>query len=222
MATGITTVFGGYGTKSGPAFPTTEALVEMLDVLEKGGCDIIDTAEGYGDSEERLGKAGAGKRFTIDTKHPGGLRQGSATTEGVVKSAERSRKLLGTNVDVYYLHAPDPDIPIEETLEGINQVYKTGFFQRFGLSNFTAEEVQKIYDICKAKGYPLPQVYQGNYSAVTRKQEEVLFPALRKLGISFYAYSPLAGGFLTKTRQDIIDGKGRFDPSAPIGSLYRK
>ena len=59
----------------------------------------------------------------------------------------------------------------------------------------------------------------GNYSPVARKQEELLFPTLRKLGMAFYAYSPIAGGFLTKTKQDIQEGKGRFDP-AMLGGLY--
>lgn len=59
----------------------------------------------------------------------------------------------------------------------------------------------------------------GNYSAVARKQEELLFPTLRKLGIAFYAYSPIAGGFLTKTKQDIEEGKGRFNKDA-LGGMY--
>ena len=63
-------------------------------------------------------------------------------------------------------------------------------------------------------------MYQGNYSAVARKQEDELFPLLRKLGMSFYAYSPIAGGFLTKTKQDIQDKKGRFDSSTPLGAMY--
>ena len=88
------------------------------------------------------------------------------------------------------------------------------------MSNYKVEDVQKVYDICKEKGYPLPEVYQGNYSAVARKQEEVLFPTLRKLGISFYAYSPIAGGFLVKTKQQVLDGAGRFDTSTPIGQMY--
>lgn len=80
--------------------------------------------------------------------------------------------------------------------------------------------MQKVYDICKANSYPLPSVYQGNYSAVARKQETLLFPTLRKLNIAFYAYSPIAGGLLTKTKQDILDGKGRFDTSTGIGQMY--
>ena len=81
--------------------------------------------------------------------------------------------------------------------------------------------MQKVYDHCKEKGYPLPTVYQGNYSAVARKQEEVLFPTLRKLGMSFYAYSPMAGGFLAKSKADIEKGIGRFDRSSPVGQMYQ-
>lgn len=190
-------------------------------MLEKGDCKVIDTAALYGQSEEIMGKAGAGERFIIDTKHKGGFPgKGNASAANVKADAENSKKMLGCNVDIFYIHAPDADTPIADTLSGVNEVYKSGFFKRFGLSNYKAEDVQKVYDHCKEKGYPLPSVYQGNYSAVARKQEEVLFPTLRKLGMAFYAYSPIAGGFLTKTKQDIQDGKGRFDTSTPIGAMY--
>ena len=55
---------------------------------------------------------------------------------------------------------------------------------------------------------------------MARKQETVLFPTLRRLGIAFYAYSPMAGGFLTKTKQDVLDGKGRFDVNTRPGKMY--
>jgi aryl-alcohol dehydrogenase-like predicted oxidoreductase len=82
-------------------------------------------------------------------------------------------------------------------------------------------EVEQAVQIAKEKGFVLPTVYQGNYSLIARKQETGLFPMLRKHGIAFNAYSPLAGGFLTKTVKDFADGPvGRFDPSNPIGGLY--
>lgn len=123
-------------------------------------------------------------------------------------------------VDIFYLHAPDASVPISETLAGVDEAYKSGAFTRFGLSNYKVEDVQKVYDHCKENSYVLPSVYQGNYSAVARLQETVLFPTLRKLGIAFYAYSPIAGGFLTKTKQQVLDGAGRFDKSTPIGKMY--
>ncbi|KAK4545791.1 hypothetical protein LTR36_002745 [Oleoguttula mirabilis] len=219
-SSGIPNVFGGAAVGEGRGFPTVEAAKEAFDIMEKGDCKTVDTAALYGKSEELLGQAGVAKRFVVDTKHKGGFQPGYATKENVIADAENSKKMLGCNVDIFYIHAPDKDVPIEETLEGVNEVHKSGFFKRFGLSNFKAEDVQKAYDICKEKGYPLPEVYQGNYSAVARKQEELLFPTLRKLGMSFYAYSPIAGGFLTKTKQDVLDGKGRFDASTPIGKMY--
>ncbi|TKA77386.1 hypothetical protein B0A55_03216 [Friedmanniomyces simplex] len=218
---GIKNAFGGGAINEGRSFADPKLLAQAMTIMENGDCKIIDTAALYGKSEEMLGKAKAGDRFTIDTKMKGGFPgAGHASKENVISEAENSKKMLGCDVDIYYIHAPDSGTDIAETLAGINEVYKTGFFKRFGLSNYKAEDVQKVYDHCKEKGYPLPKVYQGNYSAVARKQEELLFPTLRKLGIAFYAYSPMAGGFLTKTKQDIQDGKGRFGTDTPLGQMY--
>jgi aflatoxin B1 aldehyde reductase len=121
---------------------------------------------------------------------------------------------------VLYFHAPDTAVSFEEQLSAVNELYKQGAFKRLGVSNFTADQVQQFYDIAKQHGYPLPSVYQGSYSAVGRLPETVLLPTLRKLGIVYYAYSPIAGGFLAKTRQQVEEGAGRFDPSTPLGQLY--
>lgn len=106
-------------------------------------------------------------------------------------------------------------------MAGINEVHKLGLFKRFGLSNYTAEGVEEVYAHCSKHGYVKPTVYQGNYSPVARRYETLLFPTLRKLNIAFYAYSPLAGGLLTKTKQQVLDGAGRFNEEA-LGGMYRK
>jgi len=126
-------------------------------------------------------------------------------------------------VDVYYIHCPDRSLDLADMLKGINDAYKAGYFMRFGLSNFMADEVERVYALCKENGYPLPTVYQGNYNPVARRAETELFPTLRKLNIAFYAYSPLAGGLLTKTKEQIIEGSndaGRFGKGHWLGSLY--
>jgi aflatoxin B1 aldehyde reductase len=180
---GIQIVFGGAMFQYQGPFADPETLLKVYDALEEAGCRKIDTAHTYGASEEILGQTQASKRFEIDTKAPGGNIPGSLTTQGVQSFAHNSKHLLGVEqVDIYYLHSPDV-VPIEETLAGVNELYKEGWFRRFGLSNFFAEDVQKIYDICEREGYPLPSVYQGDYSAIARKQEEELLPTLRKLGI---------------------------------------
>ena len=103
----------------------------------------------------------------------------------------------------------------------MNELHKRGRFRRFGLSNYKPEEVEEVVKVCKENGFVLPTVYQGNYSPVARRQDSELFPVLRKHGIAFYAYSPLAGGFLTKTKEDIESkSKGRFT-DAGAGPMYR-
>lgn len=77
--------------------------------------------------------------------------------------------------------------------------------------------------ISKEKNWIAPSVYQGNYSAVARRAESELLPVLRKHGIQFYAYSPIAGGFLTKSVEQLTKGAGgRWDPSSSIGGLYHE
>lgn len=68
----------------------------------------------------------------------------------------------------------------------------------------------------------MPTVFQGNYNPVSRHYDKTLFPLLRELNIAFYAYSPLAGGFLVKDAQTLSTGlgQGRWDPSSRIGKLY--
>jgi len=118
-----------------------------------------------------------------------------------------------------YLHAPDRATPFKETLHQINEEYKQGHFTIFGLSNYRADEVEEIVKIAKENNYVVPKAYQGSYSLVARGGEKELFPVLRKHGISFYAYSPLAGSFLTGavSREKRSE---RFDPESHVGKMY--
>ncbi|KAF7355508.1 Aldehyde reductase [Mycena sanguinolenta] len=218
-------IFGG--APIGPGFSSTfadeESIEKVYKLLEEGGCDTIDTARRYFNSEEWMGKTGAGKRFTIDSKTPGGFEPGASTRENIPVHAKETVERLGVkSVDVYYIHAPDPAIELEEQLHAINEAYKAGYFKRFGLSNFKAADVQRAYDFCKANGYPLPTVYQANYSAAARRAETELLPTLRKLGITFYVYSPIAGGLLLKTAEQLRDGsvEGRFGKDNFMRGLY--
>ncbi|KAJ7714902.1 aldehyde reductase [Mycena metata] len=220
----IKIVFGGFVIGPGKYFPDEESIEKLYKLLEDAGVDTIDTARLYVDSEKWIGKTGGGKRFTIDTKTGGGFAPGTSTGETIPQHAKESVELTGVDkLDVFYIHAPDTSVPLEEQLQGINTAYKAGHFKRFGLSNFTPADVQRVYDICKEKGYPLPTVYQANYSAVARKNEELLIPTLRKLGMAFYVYSPIAGGLLTKTAAQLRErgeGAGRFAKGHRMEGLY--
>ncbi|EWC47273.1 hypothetical protein DRE_03392 [Drechslerella stenobrocha 248] len=216
----VALVYGGFGfAPDAETGEYTEAR-RLLDVLTKVGVKTIDTAQIYNQSEDSLGKANTERSFIIDTKIGGAFSPGSAKADAIVKHGTWAGQTLGP-IDVYYLHSPDESVPFEEQLLGMQQLYEAGVFKRLGLSNFTAEQVQKVYDITVAKGWVKPTVFQGNYNAFARTLEDDTFPTLRKLGISFYAYSPLAGGLLAKTKEQFVTAGGRWEAGTALGDMYR-
>ncbi|QEU59474.1 hypothetical protein KDRO_B07460 [Kluyveromyces lactis] len=213
----VKVIYGAFPISSLPEEDTKE----LFNVLKENDVDEIDTARIYPDSEKSIGEAGWSTEFIVDTKAPGFgfIKQDK---EGLYATIEESLSLLKlSSVNIYYLHSPDPTTPIEEILKNINELYKLGKFKKFGISNFSAAQVREAYDIAKKNGYVLPTVYQGNYNAFARLNEEDLLPLLRELDISFYAYSPVAGGFLTKTSEEILGNKSeRFNKDTHVGALY--
>lgn len=136
------------------------------------------------------------------------------------------KALKADSIDLWYLHGPDRSTPFEVTMKGVNDLYKEGYFKRFGLSNFMAWEVAQICEISEKNGWIKPTVYQGVYHALHRAVEPELFPCLRHYGISFYNYNPLAGGYLTDRyhRDDKPEDHevgSRFDPNRRQGRMYR-
>lgn len=157
------------------------------------GYKHIDTARAYstgapGTSEPRLGAVEAGKRFTIDSKALS-REPGSHTKEKIANEVEASLKALKVDqINIYYLHQPDRETPFEETCEAMDKAYREGKFRKFGLSNFTASEVEQIIEICERRGFVKPSVYEGQYNPIVRGGEKTLFPLLRKNNIAFYAW----------------------------------
>lgn len=131
--------------------------------------------------------------------------------------------LQATTCDVFYLHAPDAAVPIEETLQAVQTAFEAGKFKRFALSNFTAWETVWVHNYMRSKGWVVPVIYQGMMNAITRRVEDELFPALRRLGMSFYAYNPLAGGMLTgKHTRSSAKESGRFNGGTVWGKIYQQ
>ncbi|KZP20997.1 Aldo/keto reductase [Athelia psychrophila] len=211
--------------------PEAQAVVDLYTRL---GQKNIDESRVYGggSSEEYVGQLDL-HGLTVDTKiypvTPGGFSAANIRTV-----FQESVKALGPHkIRVYYLHAPDRTeagkaVPFEETLEAINGLHKAGLIQEFGLSNFFSWEVAEFVGIARAKGWIQPTVYQGLYNAVERAIEPELIPCLRKYGIKFYAYSPLAAGLLsgraltTESDGTISSAPGsRFQPTSPIGGMVQ-
>ncbi|RFU81570.1 aflatoxin b1 aldehyde reductase member 3 [Trichoderma arundinaceum] len=198
-------------------------LKEIISIMRARNVNILDTALVYGSgaSEKAIGNLQLGPEISVDTKAPTGFVDGQAAQIEVF--GEQSLAALQTQkVRTYFLHGPDTTVPFEEQLEAIQKLYVKGSFERFGISNFSEEQVISIYDLAKSKGYVLPTVYQGSYSLVARHHETGLYLTLRKLGISIEAYSPMAAGFLAKTPEFIEQGKGNWDPNTFLGKFYRE
>lgn len=210
----------------------------ILDTFQSHGHRDIDTASSYGEgtSETMLAELDWRSRgFTMASKYyptagrtvpaswAGDLRH---TPEGLRKNLMQSLKALKTEkLDIWYLHAPDRTTPFGETFETVNALYKEGFFNRLGLSNYQAWEVTKVCEICHLNGWKQPDVYQGVYNAFYRAVEPELFACLRHYGISFYAYNPLAGGYLTNRYHrdtESFESGSRFDPKRFQGQAFRK
>lgn len=202
--------------------PENKEIDGLLHVMRNHNIRVIDTARSYGlgASETVIGLKNLSREFAIDTKAATGVIPGAG--QKILQFAKESLEALRTNkVRVFFIHAPDEETPVHVQMEAIQTLYKQGAFEAFGVSNFTPEQVVEFYDYAKSKGYVLPTVYQSSYSLVVRQNETRLFPTLRRLGISIQAYSPMAGGLLSKTREYIESGQGNWDPNTLTGKIFR-
>jgi len=216
---------GGFGTNE-TGYGDKEGIKRIFEELKKHNVHHLETARVYGagTSEKLLAELDyAGNGFIVDTKLT--IGPGSGKADKLAESLKQSLEALKTNkVHTYYLHSPDRTTPYEETLEAVNKAYTQGHFEKFGLSNFSAAEVEQIVKLTKEKGWVQPSVYQGLYNIVARAGETELFPILRKHNIAFYAYSTLGGSFLTQgVNKDFQPPpNSRFDPNTQVGQIYRQ
>jgi aflatoxin B1 aldehyde reductase len=123
------------------------------------------------------------------------------------------KRLSTDRVDLLYLHSPDLETPVVQTLESCFELFQQRKFNHFGLSNYASWQVAEVAETCRRNGWMEPTVYQGMYNALTRDVERELFPCLRNYDIRFNAYNPLAGGMLTGKHlsMDDIPDSGRFN-----------
>ncbi|KAF4971406.1 hypothetical protein FZEAL_9857 [Fusarium zealandicum] len=222
-------IFGGANATDPMArFDSPDEVNRVLDAFAARGYHQIDTARAYsplagGSSEPRIGAVKAGDRFAIDTKVMSG--PGCHTKAEILKEIDISLEALKVKqINIEYLHVPDRTTKFEEACEAMDQAIKEGKIKHWGLCNYSAEEVQRMLEICEQHGFVKPIVYQGQYNPLVRGGEKELFPLLRQHGMAFYAFSPAAGGFFAIDRNNIKAG-GRFDTSITptqhsVGSLY--
>jgi aflatoxin B1 aldehyde reductase len=189
---------------------------EILRRFRAEGGRELDSAYVYneGATEDMLGRvlSGFGNAFDVATKaNPKISGRLDAASVRIQLNESLSRMKLAS-VPLFYLHMPDPVTPLEETLEACSRLRAEGKFEELGLSNFPASLVEEACAISDRKGWARPTVYQGLYNGLSRKVEEGLFPTLRRCGLRFYAFNPLAGGLLSGKHKNFEAGpaEGRF------------
>lgn len=163
------------------------------------GVNFLDTANIYGDSEIKVGKALRGRREEVVLATKFGIVPGSSyqnrAVDGSPENARRCcdlslERLAVDVIDLYYLHRVDPRVPIEDTVGAMAELVRAGKVRYIGLSEASPATVRRAHKV-----HPITAV-QTEYSLFTRDPEDDLLPTLRELGTSLVAYSPLGRGFL--------------------------
>ncbi|KAL3456390.1 NADP-dependent oxidoreductase domain-containing protein [Aspergillus heterothallicus] len=224
MSQPVELVMGANSFLTENSFGGIERMKEAVSILKHAGVKNIDSATIHGVHEDVMAKLEIAKALEIDSKWSGAAMPVPSTKEDIIASAEASLKKMGAKqFDVYSLHAPDRRVPFEIQLDAVNTLYQQGKIKRFGICNAFGDEIEEMVRIAKENNWVMPSVYQGTYSVVARRPEIELLPILRKHGIAFYSYSPIAGGFLAKDATQFDNGRhgtGRWDPSNVVGKLY--
>ena len=192
MSIGIADVY------TSSAHSETEAIALVHRALDLG-INFLDTANIYGDSEIKVGKALRGRREGVVLATKFGIVAGSSyhnrAVDGSPENARRccdlSLERLGVDViDLYYLHRVDPSVPIEDTVGAMADLVRAGKIRYIGLSEASPETVRRAHSV-----HPIAAM-QTEYSLFSREPEDQLLPTLRELGTLLVAYSPLGRGFL--------------------------
>jgi aryl-alcohol dehydrogenase-like predicted oxidoreductase len=193
----------------------------VVDAALDAGLNFLDTAYIYGGehgtSEELLGESLQGRRdqVVLATKFgmtkPGELPGAIGSREYVRASCESSlRRLRVETIDLYQYHAPNWDVPIEETLGALDELVREGKVRYVGASNFTAGQLLEAERVSRVNGVAHFVTLQNEYSLLRREIERDVIPVCESLGISVLPYFPLASGLLS--------GKYTRGAAAPSGS----
>ena len=180
--------------------------LQIMDYAYDQGINFFDTANTYvqGESERIVGKGLKGRRHDIllATKVRGQMGSGrndvGLNRRNILAALEASLQRLDTDyLDLYYLHAPDYDTSLEETVETMSGLIRSGKIRYWGVSNFAAWQVADMLAICDKRSYIPPCLTQNVYNALTRGIEAEFLPFLKAHPLGLIIYNPIAGGLLS-------------------------
>ncbi len=214
-----TMTFGGRGGFAKTGATDIAGARRQLDMALDAGVNLVDTADVYssGLSEEIVGQAIAGRRDRLLLATKARMPMGDGANDAglsrhhLISGCEASLRRLGIDhIDLYQVHEWDGQTPLEETLETLDSLVRSGKVRYVGCSNYAGWQLLKALGLSDRLGYQRFVSQQIYYSLQAREAEYELIPAGLDQGVGVLVWSPLAGGLLS--------GKYRRGQDAPEGS----
>jgi aryl-alcohol dehydrogenase-like predicted oxidoreductase len=208
-----TMMFGRWGN------PDPRACRRMVDIALDAGIDLLDTADIYdfGESERIVGEAIAGRldRVVLASKVGNPMSEDPSdrglSRRWIHASCDASLRRLGVDhIDLYQMHRPDPDTPLEESLAAFDELVRAGKVGAVGTSTFSADQLDELQRLAGDREWVRPTSEQPPYSVFVRGIEAEVLPACRRHGIGVLVWAPLNGGWLTGKYQ----GEDDVDPAS--------
>jgi aryl-alcohol dehydrogenase-like predicted oxidoreductase len=208
-----------FGRRTGP-----EDSVTIIDRALDAGINFFDTANVYarGQSEEITGEAlrrsGRRQHVVLATKVHGRMADDDPNAYGnsrrhIIAQCEASLRRLQTDyIDLYQIHRPESDTPIDETLRALDDLVRSGKVRYIGTSTYGAWQIVEALWASKELGLNRFVCEQPPYNILDRRIERELVPMAQTFGIGLIPWSPIAGGLLS--------GKYRRDEAPPAGSRF--
>ena len=181
-----------------------DAVDRMVGRALDAGITLVDTADAYGDSEEKLGRALRGRRDEVVLATKFGLPLGEDPTHAggsrrwIMRAVENSLRRLDTDhLDLLQLHRPDPLTDVEETLSALSDLVRSGKVRAIGSSDMPASEMVEAQWVAERRGLVRFRTEQPHYSLLDRTVEREVLPVAQRYGMGTIIWSPLASGMLT-------------------------
>ena len=224
----------GLGTMTFGAESDEDTSHAILDRYSELGGNFIDTADVYsqGASEEIIGRwlaRNSSKEMIVATKARFSMGEGlsGAGSDYLPQALEASLSRLDLDViDLYQMHAWDPDVPLEETLGTLNTFVDQGKVRFIGVSNYTGWQVERAVAISRANGWASIVSLQPQYNLLAREIELEILPASLENDLGLLPWSPLGGGWLTGkySREETPTGDTRLgeDPGRGVEAYDRR
>src|SRR5262245_30174639 len=182
----------------------------MVDRCFEAGINFFDTANVYTDgrSETLLGQVLKGRRNNVVLASKVGMKgkgvpaERRLAKEAMLQGIEDSLRRLQTDyLDIYYLHLPDYSVPIEESLEAMEEIVQQGKVRYPACSNYASWQITRMAWLAEKNSYRPVKLAQQMHNLLARGLEQEYIPMAQEFGVSTIVYNPLAGGLLTGKHQ---------------------